>query len=221
MSTPNKKRVGILISGRGSNMVSLIAAARAPDYPAEIACVLSNRPDAAGLAKAQAEGVPVRAIDHTAFATRGAFEEELDAALRSFGVELVACAGFMRLLTPAFVARWQDRMLNIHPSLLPAFPGLNTHARALAAGVKITGCTVHVVRPDMDDGPIIAQAAVPVLDGDSADTLAARVLAVEHRLYPRALALFASGGISISDEKASGPQVPVNQEEVLIWPPLG
>jgi len=219
--TSHKKRVGILISGRGSNMVSLIAAARAPDYPAEIACVLSNRPDAAGLAKAQAEGVPVRAIDHTAFANRSAFEEELDAALRSYEVELVACAGFMRLLTPAFVARWQDRMLNIHPSLLPAFPGLNTHERALAAGVKITGCTVHVVRPDMDDGPIIAQAAVPVLDGDSADTLSARVLAVEHRLYPRALALFAAGGISISDEKASGPQVPVNQEEVLIWPPLG
>lgn len=218
--TLHKKRVGILISGRGSNMVSLIAAARAPDYPAEIACVLSNRPDAAGLAKAQAEGVAVRAIDHTAFANRGAFEEELDAALRSFGVELVACAGFMRLLTSAFVARWQDRMLNIHPSLLPAFPGLNTHERVLAAGVKITGCTVHVVRPDMDDGPIIAQAAVRVLDGDSADTLAARVLAVEHRLYPRALALFASGGISISDEKASGPQVSVNQEEVLIWPPL-
>jgi phosphoribosylglycinamide formyltransferase-1 len=220
MTTPKKTRVGILISGRGSNMVSLIAAARAADYPAEIACVLSNRPDAAGLAKAQATGVPTRVIDHTAFPNRIAFEDELDAALRSFKVELVACAGFMRLLTPACVARWQDRMLNIHPSLLPAFPGLNTHERALAAGVKITGCTVHVVRPDMDDGPIIAQAAVPVLDGDSAETLAARVLAVEHRLYPRALALFASGGISISDEKASGPQVPVNQEEVLVWPPL-
>jgi phosphoribosylglycinamide formyltransferase-1 len=220
MTTPRKKSVGILLSGRGSNMVSLIAAARAPAYPAEIACVLSNRPDAAGLAKAQTEGVPVRAIDHTAFANRAAFEEELDAALRSFEVEIIACAGFMRLLTPAFVGRWQDRMLNIHPSLLPAFPGLNTHERALAAGVKITGCTVHVVRPDMDDGPIIAQAAVPVLDGDSVDTLAARVLAVEHLLYPRALALFASGGISISDEKVSGPQVPVNQEEVLIWPPL-
>ena len=215
-----KKRVGVLISGRGSNMESLIAAARASDYPAEIACVLSNRTDAAGLAKAQAAGVPAHAIDHTAFANRAAFEDGLDAGLRSFGVELIACAGFMRLFTPAFVARWQDRMLNIHPSLLPAFPGLNTHERALAAGVKITGCTVHVVRPDMDDGPIIAQGAVPILDGDSADTLAARVLAVEHRLYPRALALFASGGISISGEKVSGPQVLVNQEKVLIWPPL-
>jgi phosphoribosylglycinamide formyltransferase-1 len=220
MSAANKKRVGILISGRGSNMESLIAAARAPDYPAEIACVISNRPDAAGLAKAQAESVPTHAIDHTAFANRVAFEDELDAGLRSFGVEIIACAGFMRLLTPTFIARWPDRMLNVHPSLLPAFPGLNTHERALAAGVKITGCTVHVVRPAMDDGPIIAQGAVPVLDGDSGDTLAARVLAVEHRLYPHALALFASGGISILADRVSGPQVLVNQEKVLISPPL-
>jgi phosphoribosylglycinamide formyltransferase-1 len=219
MSTP-KKRVAILISGRGSNMAALIAAARAPAYPAEIACVLSNRPEAEGLAKAQAAGVPARAIDHAKFASREAFETELDAALASFGVELIACAGFMRILTPAFVERWHNRMLNIHPSLLPAFRGLNTHERALQAGVKITGCTVHVVRPDMDEGPIIAQAAVPVRDADTAETLAARVLEAEHKLYPHALALFAAGHVRIADEKAAGPQVPVNQEKALFWPPL-
>jgi phosphoribosylglycinamide formyltransferase-1 len=220
MSTA-KKRVGILISGRGSNMVSLIEAARADGYPAEIACVLSNRPDAEGLKKAQAAGVPAVAVDHTMFAGREEFEAALDAELKTFRVDLVACAGFMRVLTPAFVERWQNRMLNIHPSLLPAFPGLDTHTRALAAGVKITGCTVHVVRPDVDDGPIIAQAAVPVLDGDSPTTLAERVLKAEHRLYPHALALFASGGVHIADRKACGPQVPVNQEKDLFWPPLG
>jgi phosphoribosylglycinamide formyltransferase-1 len=219
MSTPKARWHPDL--GRGSNMMALIAAARTPDYPAEIACVLSSRSEAEGLKKAQAEGVPVRAVDHTKFTSRQAFEAELDAALTSFGVDLVACAGFLRVLTPAFVERWQNRMLNIHPSLLPAFPGLNTHKRALAAGVRITGCTVHVVRPDMDDGPIVAQAAVPVLDGDSAETLADRVLEAEHRLYPHALALFASGRVEIADEKVHGPQVPVNQEKDLFWPPLG
>ena len=136
-------------------------------------------------------------------------------------MDLVACAGFMRLMTPAFVARWHDRMLNIHPSLLPAFPGLDTHARVLAAGVKITGCTVHVVRPAVDDGPIVAQAAVPVHDSDTAESLAARVLQAEHRLYPHALALFAAGQVRIGDEKVRGPQVPVNQDKALFWPPLG
>jgi len=215
-----KKRVGILISGRGSNMTALIEAARAPAYPAQIVCVISNRPDAEGLRKAEAAGVPTQSIDHKTCASREAFESELDAALLMYGVDLIACAGFMRLLTPAFVTRWQNRMLNIHPSLLPAFPGLNTHQHALAVGVKITGCTVHVVRPDMDDGPIIAQAAVPVRDGDTAETLAARVLQVEHRLYPRALALFAAGRVEVADEKVRGPQVPVNEEKALYWPPL-
>lgn len=215
-----KKRVGILISGRGSNMTALIEAARAPDYPAEIVCVVSNRPDAPGLKTAEASGVPTQIIDHTTCASRQAFESELDAALLMFGVELVACAGFMRLMTPSFVARWQDRMINIHPSLLPAFKGLDTHARALAAGVKITGCTVHVVRPEMDDGPIIAQAAVPVMESDTPESLAARVLAAEHRLYPHALALFASGVVHISTRTVEGPQVPVNQEKALFWPPL-
>jgi len=216
-----KKRVAILISGRGSNMASLIKAARAPDYPAEIACVLSNRSEAKGLKGAQAEGVPAIAIDHTAFAGREVFDAALEHELNSFRVDLVACAGFMRLLTPAFVTRWHNRIINIHPSLLPAFKGLDTHARVLRAGVKITGCTVHVVRPDMDDGPIIAQAAVPVVDGDTAETLAARVLQAEHRLYPHALALLAGGQVEIRGDTVVGPQVPVNQEKALFWPPLG
>jgi phosphoribosylglycinamide formyltransferase-1 len=215
-----KKRVAILISGRGSNMMSLIAAAREPDYPAEIACVLSNRPKAEGLFKAAGEGLPARAIDHQSFGAREGFEAELDAALRAFEVDLIACAGFMRLMTPGFVERWRDRMLNIHPSLLPAFKGLDTHARTLAAGVKLTGCTVHIVRPEVDSGPIIAQAAVPVLDDDTAESLAARVLEAEHQLYPHALSLFASGAITVSGERAFVREAPVNQAKPLFWPPL-
>ena len=215
-----KKRVGILISGRGSNMMSLIAATRAPDYPAEIACVLSNRPDAQGLFKAAGEGLPTRAIDHKSFGSREGFEAELDAALRGFEVDIVACAGFMRLMTSEFVERWRDRMLNIHPSLLPAFKGLDTHARSIAAGVKLTGCTVHIVRPEVDSGPIIAQAAVPVLDTDTADSLGARVLEAEHLLYPHALSLFASGAITVSGERTILAQGAVNQANPLYWPPL-
>lgn len=216
----DKKRVAILISGRGSNMTALIEAARASTYPAEIACVISNRPQAEGLTKAQGMGVPAIAIDHTTFASREAFEAALDAELTSFRVDLVACAGFTRILTPAFVKRWLDRILNIHPSLLPAFQGLDAHERALAAGVKIAGCTVHLVRADVDDGPIIAQAAVPVLDSDTSETLAARVLQAEHKLYPHALALFAAGEVWISRENVRGPQATVNQEKALFWPPL-
>ncbi len=218
--TVTKKRVGILISGRGSNMMSLIAASRAAEYPAEIACVVSNRPEAEGLFKAAGEGLPTRAIDHTQFADREAFEAELDASLRSFGVDLVACAGFMRRMTAGFVERWHDRMLNIHPSLLPAFRGLDTHERALAAGVRLTGCTVHIVRPEVDSGPIVAQAAVPVLDGDTAESLGARVLEAEHRLYPHALSLFAYGGIRIVGERVLYSQARVNQGKPLFWPPL-
>jgi phosphoribosylglycinamide formyltransferase 1 len=219
-TTDHKKRVGILISGRGSNMMALIRAAQAPAYPAEIACVVSNRPAAEGLKKAQAEGVPAITVDHATFDGREAFEAALDAELKTFRVDLVACAGFMRILTPTFVKRWHDRMLNIHPSLLPAFQGLDTHVRALAAGVKIAGCTVHAVRAHVDDGPIIAQAAVPVLDWDTVETLGARVLEAEHKLYPHALALFASGAVWIKDDRVSGPQAPVNQEKALFWPPL-
>ena len=192
MST-HKKRTAILISGRGSNMMSLVEAARAADFPAEIVAVISNRPEAAGLAWAQAHGIATRVIDHKAFTSREAFEAELDKALLATGAEIIALAGFMRLMTPAFVTRWQDRMINIHPSLLPSFKGLQTHEQALAAGVKITGCTVHYVRAEMDAGPIIAQAAVPVLSGDTPETLGARVLAAEHKLYPATLRLIASG----------------------------
>jgi phosphoribosylglycinamide formyltransferase-1 len=215
-----KQRIGILISGRGSNMVSLIEAARAPDYPAEIACVLANRAQADGLTKARAAGVPAVAVDQTALESREAFEAALDAELKTFRVELIACAGFMRILSAAFVARWHDRMLNIHPSLLPAFKGLDTHARALQAGVKIAGCTVHLVRPEVDEGPIIAQAAVPVLTDDTPERLAARVLAAEHRLYPHALSLFLKSQMRTAGANLDDRQVSVNQEKALFWPPL-
>ena len=201
--TQRKVPTAILISGRGSNMKSLVAAARAADYPAEIVLVISNRPEAAGIAWAREQGLPVTVIDHRQFATRDAFEAALEAALVAAGAEIVALAGFMRLMTPGFVERWQTRMVNIHPSLLPAFKGLHTHERALAAGVRIHGCSVHYVRAEMDSGPIIAQAAVPVVSGDSAETLAARVLEAEHRLYPLAVALVASGRVRCEDEKIS------------------
>jgi phosphoribosylglycinamide formyltransferase-1 len=189
-----KKRVAILISGRGSNMASLIAAAADPDYPAEIALVLSNKPDAGGLALAEAAGIATAVVDHRDFPRdRPAHEAAIDARLNQDGIELVCLAGYLRLLTPMLVGRWAGVMLNIHPSLLPAFPGLDTHARALAAGAKLHGCTVHLVTDTMDDGPILAQAAVPVLGSDTEATLAARVLAQEHRIYPAALAQLAGG----------------------------
>lgn len=194
-----KKRVAILISGRGSNMVSLIEAARAPDYPAEIVLVLSNRPDAAGLDRARAAGIPARAIDHKAFPDRAAFDAALQAELEGAGIELIVLAGFMRILTDAFVEAWAGRMINIHPSLLPLFKGTHTHERALEAGVRLHGCTVHYVVPELDAGPIVAQAAVPVLPGDDADTLSARVIVQEHRLYPAALALIAGGGAVLEE----------------------
>jgi phosphoribosylglycinamide formyltransferase-1 len=188
------KRVAVLISGRGSNMSALIEAAAAPSYPAEIRLVISNRPSATGLDHARAAGIAGTVIDHQTYGTdRQAFEQALDARLRDAGVDLICLAGFMRLLTPWFVSRWDGRMLNIHPSLLPEFKGTDTHRRALAAGVARHGCTVHFVTPELDSGPIVAQAEVPVLPHDTEDTLAARVLAQEHLLYPRALALVASG----------------------------
>jgi phosphoribosylglycinamide formyltransferase-1 len=175
-------------------MASLIAAARGNAYPAEIALVLSNRPNAPGLERARQAGIKARAIDHRPFGTdRAAHEAEINAALVAADIEIVCLAGYMRLLTPLLVDAWQGRMLNIHPSLLPAFPGLHTHARAIAAGVKLHGCTVHLVTQQMDEGPILAQAAVPVLADDTEDTLADRVLVQEHVIYPAALAVFASG----------------------------
>jgi formyltetrahydrofolate-dependent phosphoribosylglycinamide formyltransferase len=187
-----KRRTAILISGRGSNMTALLAAAAAPSYPAEIALVLSNRPDAAGLASAAAAGIATACIDHRPFCgDRVAHERAIAARLDQAGIELVCLAGYMRLLTPFLVRRYAGRMLNIHPSLLPSFPGLDTHARALAGGVRLHGCTVHLVTEGTDEGPILAQAAVPVLPGDTEDALAARVLAQEHLLYPAALARLA------------------------------
>jgi phosphoribosylglycinamide formyltransferase 1 len=194
-----RQRVAILISGRGSNMVALIAAAKAADYPAEIALVISNRPDAAGLASAQAAGIATQTIDHRKFASREAFEHELQRTLEVSRIDIVCLAGFMRLLTPWLVSRWINRMLNIHPALLPSYKGLDTHERALADGVKIHGATVHFVAPEMDSGPIIVQGAVGVRDDDTPDTLAARVIAVEHRIYPMALELVAAGKVSVVD----------------------
>jgi phosphoribosylglycinamide formyltransferase-1 len=188
-----RKRVAILISGRGSNMAALIEAARAPEYPAEIVLVISNRPDAAGLARAAEAGIATALVDHKTFAGKADFEAALDSRLVESRIDIVCLAGFMRVLSAEFVVRWRDRLINIHPSLLPAFPGLDTHARALAAGARMHGCTVHFVREGVDDGPIVSQAEVPVLPGDTPDALAARVLAAEHRLYPKALALVASG----------------------------
>ncbi|MEQ1669802.1 MAG: phosphoribosylglycinamide formyltransferase [Hyphomicrobium sp.] len=215
--TQPKIPTAILISGRGSNMMSLVEAARAADYPAEIVAVISNRPEAAGIAWAKSQGISTRVIDHKAFKTREAFEAELDKALHEVKAEIVALAGFMRLMTPAFVAKWQTRMINIHPSLLPNFKGLHTHEQALAAGVKVAGCTVHFVRAEMDAGPIIAQAAVPVLSGDTAETLSARVLSAEHRLYPAALRLLASGRITCKNEKVHIYQE-ANDSSVLFSP---
>lgn len=189
-----KKRVAVLISGRGSNMTALIEAARAPDYPAEIVLVVSNRPDAPGLASARRAGIATALIDHQPFGEdRQGFERALDHVLTTHRIDLVCLAGFMRLLTEWFVTRWRGRILNIHPALLPEFKGLHTHRRALAAGVSRHGATVHFVAAEMDSGPIIAQESVPVLEGDTEESLAARVLEVEHRLYPRALRMVAEG----------------------------
>jgi phosphoribosylglycinamide formyltransferase-1 len=189
-----RKRVAVLISGRGSNMAALIDAAKAPDYPAAIVLVVSNRPEASGLAYAREAGIATAIVDHRRLGEdREAFERALDAQLQAYRIDLVCLAGFMRLLTPAFVRRWGGRILNIHPALLPQFKGLHTHRRALAAGVKRHGASVHFVVAEMDSGPIVAQDSVPVLEGDTEDSLAARVLEIEHRLYPRALRLVAEG----------------------------
>jgi phosphoribosylglycinamide formyltransferase-1 len=190
-----RRRTAVLISGRGSNMAALIAAARAPDFPAEIALALSNRSDAAGIALARDAGVAAAVVDHKIYAGRDEFEASMQALLEIHGIELICLAGFMRILGAPFLARWAGRIINIHPSLLPAFRGLDTHARALAAGVKLHGCTVHFVEPELDAGPIIAQAAVEVADDDTPESLGARVLAQEHLLYPRALGLVAAGRV--------------------------
>ncbi len=195
-----KLKLGVLISGRGSNLQALIDAAADPSFPAEIALVISNRADAGGLARAEGAGIATKIIPHKDFATREAFDSALTDTLRAAGVGLVCLAGFMRLLTAGFAQDWHDRLINIHPSLLPSFKGLNSHAQALAAGVRFSGCTVHYVRPEMDAGPIILQAAVPVHDGDDEDALAERILTAEHRCYPLAVKLIAEGRIRVVDE---------------------
>ena len=202
MKTASKKRVAVLISGRGSNMMALVEAAKAPGFPAEIVLVLSNKADAAGLAFAREHGIATSVIEHRTYGKdRAAFDAAMQAALEAHGVEIVCLAGFMRLLTSGFCEAWAGRMINIHPALLPSFKGLDTHARALEAGVKLHGCTTHFVTPGMDEGPIIAQAAVPVLDDDTEATLAARVLKEEHCIYPETLRLLASERLRIEGQR--------------------
>lgn len=196
-----KTKIAVLISGRGSNMQALIEAAKDETFPAEIVLVASNNPDAPGLAIAEAAGIETDVVDHREHDSRESFEAALDATIKMYGARIVCLAGFMRILTPWFTERWRDLLINIHPSLLPAFKGLHTHERALEAGVRVHGCTVHYVRPEMDDGPIIGQAAVPVLPGDTPDTLAARVLDAEHKLYPQCVALACSGKARVAGER--------------------
>ena len=213
----SRKRVAVLISGRGSNMAALIEAAKDKSYPAEIALVVSNRPDAGGLLVAQSEGIATGIVDHAQFGKdRAAFEGALQALLTKNNIELIALAGFMRLLSGEFVNQWRERMLNIHPALLPAFKGLDTHKRALEAGAKIHGATVHFVVAEMDSGPIIAQGAVAVRADDSEPTLAARVLAVEHKIYPLALKLVAEGRVRVENGRCLIDGVAVPDVSTLV-----
>ena len=211
------KSIVILISGRGSNMESLLAAVAAGELPVRVAAVLSNRPDAKGLESAAARGVPVRVVDHKQFADRESFDVAMAAAIDVFAPDLVVLAGFMRILTEGFVHHYAGRLMNIHPSLLPAFPGLHTHRRALDEGVRIHGCTVHFVTPALDHGPAIVQAAVPVLDGDDEASLAARVLAQEHRVYPQAVRWFVDGRLYF-DGRRVRVDCPVSGHDALISP---
>jgi phosphoribosylglycinamide formyltransferase-1 len=198
----SRVRTAVLISGRGSNLSALIDAAQAPDYPAEIALVISNREDAGGLAVAEGAGVPTKIVPHRNYVSREDFDAAIDATLREASIALICEAGFMRIHSEWFVKRWEGRLLNVHPSLLPAFPGIRVHQQALDAGVKISGCTVHFIVPELDAGPIIAQAAVPVLPGDTAQTLAARILVEEHRIYPEAVKLVAEGKVKLPSGRA-------------------
>jgi phosphoribosylglycinamide formyltransferase-1 len=213
-------KVGVLISGRGSNLQALIDACADPAFPAEIVLVLSNKADAYGLERARKASIPAAVVSHRDYADKPGFEAAMDDALNAAGVELVCLAGFMRLLTAGFVERWHNRLINIHPSLLPSFKGLDTHARAIEAGVRFTGCTVHYVRPAMDEGPIILQAVVPILEGDDDHTLADRVLVAEHRCYPGALKLIAEGSARVEGERVAISGAPANAPEPLLNPPV-
>ncbi|MBY3024104.1 phosphoribosylglycinamide formyltransferase [Rhizobium leguminosarum] len=205
MSSPRKRAV-VFISGSGSNMMALVAAAKAADYPAEIVGVISDKADAGGLAKAAAEGIATFAFPRTDYASKDAHEAAIFSALDELKPDILCLAGYMRLLTATFIQRYEGRMLNIHPSLLPLFPGLHTHQRAIDAGMRIAGCTVHFVTEGMDEGPVIGQAAVPVFSGDTAESLAARVITIEHQIYPQALRLFAEGRVTMEGGKAVGAE---------------
>ncbi|MDD1498030.1 phosphoribosylglycinamide formyltransferase [Agrobacterium sp. CNPSo 3708] len=196
-----RKRVVVFISGGGSNMVALAQACREPDFPAEVACVISDKPTAGGLDKAQGFGIPTLVFERKNYASKGEHEAAILAALGELAPDIICLAGYMRLISGEFIAPYEGRIINIHPSLLPLFPGLHTHQRAIDSGMKITGCTVHFVTEGMDEGPIIGQAAVPVVAGDTADSLAARVLTVEHKLYPLALRLLAEGKVRMDGGK--------------------
>ncbi len=209
-------RLAVLISGRGTNLKALIEACRASEFPARIILVISNRPAATGLRTAEAAGIETTVVDHRAFAERASFERKLDERLRDASIELVCLAGFMRLLTAAFVDSWRDRLINIHPSLLPSFRGTQVHEQVLAAGVRISGCTVHYVRPAVDSGPILMQAAVPVQPADDAETLASRVLRAEHQCYPQAIRLIAEGRVRLDGDRAL---IDSGSAPTLLWRP--
>jgi len=216
-------KIAILISGRGSNMERLIAAAGASDFPATVTQVISNRPDAAGIGVARKAGIDTEVIDHKAFDSRAAFDAALDDKLEACGADLVCHAGFMRILTDDFAAKWEGRMVNIHPSLLPAFKGIHVHRQALEAGVTVSGCTVHYISPALDSGPIIAQAAVPVLPTDTEDTLADRILAAEHVLYPAAVRMIATGEVNLVNGRvvrANRPESEHKEGADITCPPL-
>ncbi|WP_295808596.1 phosphoribosylglycinamide formyltransferase [uncultured Nitratireductor sp.] len=219
MTRRTRKRIAILISGRGSNMAALIAAAIDPAFPAEIVGVVSNRADARGLEIAKTHNIPIKVISSRDYDGREAHDAAIHEAITGFKAEIVCLAGYMRLLTPDFVKKWKGRMINIHPALLPSFRGLDTHARALASGVRIHGCTVHFVTPEMDEGPIIAQAAVPVLTDDTEETLGERVLKIEHRLYPLALRLVVEGRVRMSDGVAVFSDVEDERRDLAIVSP--
>ena len=216
-----KLKLGVLISGRGSNMAALLAATRQPDYPAEIALVLSNRADAAGIATARDAGIATAIVPHRDFPDRESFDRAVGAELERAGVELVCLAGFMRIFSAWFPTRWPDRILNIHPTLLPAFKGLHVQRQAIEAGARVSGCTVHVVDEALDDGPIVAQAAVPVHADDTSDTLAARILKAEHELYPLAVRWFAEGRVRIERHDGRGRAFVegVAPDAAILWRP--
>lgn len=214
----SKLKLAVMISGRGSNLQALIDACATPGYPAEIILVLSNRPDAKGLDRAAQAGIPTKVIDHKNFTDRATFDAEMTAAMEAAGTDLVCLAGFMRLLSDEFVDHWRDRMINIHPSLLPAFKGLEVQDRVLARGARFAGCTVHYVRKEMDTGPIIVQAVVPVLAEDTPDDLAARILVREHEIYPLAVRLIAEGRVTIDEKDRAVIAGAVSPERSVVNP---